>query len=478
MALPFWIGNAAPTVDAFTGTVALTWAAADTATITHTESGKTLVVTIGTLVTTAQVATTIKQAWQSEAFTDTTASCVPAAGGTSIPEFAVITASVSSSVVTFVADTSGASIGTLTMSETTAGTGTFTAAHSVTATGPSWFTNTGNSSTGSLPVSTDTWTIDRPVSILYGLAQSAITLTAQLITERFTSAAKIGLLRRNASGYEEYNATELALSATTWTNRSSSNLIKQNFGSVQTTVNNYSSGVSAETGRPAVQLRGTHASNSVNLFGGDLGWGASDETATVATIRQEGGTLTVGANVTLTTLTKMSGTANVYCAATTITNNEGTLTHHAGAVTTVNVNGGTVYEKGAGTTTTVRATGGTYSTANTATVTTIENTGAAVTLLGPVTTVTNEAGSVIVDAGNVTTWTHSGGTGSYRGVGTITTMVISNGCTVDFSGGSAACTITTLTLGPGCFINDPGNRVVVTNAIVRTSGGKLGIVAP
>lgn len=462
MASPNFIGNATPTIDTTTGTVANTWAAGDVATITHS-SGKTLVITMGTsTTTTALVADEIKRAFQSEAFADATTTCVPAAGGTSIPELSVITASVSGSVVTFKADTPGADIGTFTLTETTVGSGTFTGSHAIQSSGPSWFTNTSNWSTGSLPVSTDDVTFDRPVSLLYGLSQSAITLASQTFTARFAGSSKVGLIRRNASNYEEYLATELALSATSWINYSASPLIKQNFGSAQTTAINWASGTTAETGRPAIQLRGTHASNALTVHGGSVGWGANGETATLLTCVQNGGDLNIGAVVTLGTLTKNAGTANVYCAATTITNDAGTLNHYAGNVTTMNVNGGTVMEYGAGTTTTARVTAGTYETASTATVTTLDNSGGSVTLNGPVTTVTSDAGSVTIDAGNVTTITATNSTIRYNGSGTITTITLQDS-DIYFDGGSAACTVTNLTMLGVCNVYDVANRVVWTN---------------
>ena len=61
MATKYWTASAVQQYDRWDGTVAGTWAAGDTATITI--NGKSLVVTIGSLVTTAQVATTIVQAF-------------------------------------------------------------------------------------------------------------------------------------------------------------------------------------------------------------------------------------------------------------------------------------------------------------------------------------------------------------------------------------------------------------------------------
>ena len=461
MAATNWIGNAVATKDVWQITVANTWATSDQAVITI--AGKDLVITIGSLVTTAQVATSIKEAWESATLTDTTATVLPQGGGTSIPEMSLLTATVSGSVVTLTADTAGVPH-TISVSETTAGSGTLSISNTTVATGPNFWSNADNWSGGSVPVSTDDVTIDRPVSILYGLAQSAVTLTSLTITERFTSAAQIGLLRRNANGYEEYRATELAISATTINCRGSSSLIKLNLGTAQTTCNVYSTGTTAETGRPAFQVRGTHASNTFNIFGGHVGVGSNNETANAATIRQESGTVEVGTGVVLTTYTKIAGTASVNCAATTITNSSGTLTHTAGNVTTVNT-GGTFVESGSGTITNLLMTGGTATTGSNSAVTTLSKIGGAAVTYGTVGTIVNEGGTTTVHAGNVTTYSVVHGAGYYYGTGTITALNISNGSTVYFDGATAACTVTDTTITSGGKIVDVANRITFTNPI-------------
>ena len=461
MASTSWLGNAVAVKDKWVITVANTWATNDTATVTI--NGKDLVVTIGANVTTAQIATTIKEAWESNTFTDTTASCIPQGGGTSIPEMSLLTATVSGSTVILLADTAGIPH-TISVSESTAGSGTLSISNTVVATGPNFWDNVDNWSGGAVPSSTDDVTVDRPVSILYGLAQSAVTLTSLTFTERFTSSAYVGLLKRNAVGYEEYRATELAISATTINCRGSSGLIKLNVGTNQTTCNVYSMGTSVETGRPALQIRGTHASNVVNVYGGDVGIGASDETATVATLRQEAGTVTVGKNVTLTTVNKLSGTATIACAATTLNNYDGTMTHTSGNVTSV-MNGGTFTESGSGTITTLRQTGGTSTVANTATATTVDKLAGSMTIYGSTTTVTNEGGGIVIDAGNVTTLTITNGTGQYNGTGTITTLTLSNSSQMSFDGNNQACTVTNCTIGGSSRISDRSDRVTFTNPI-------------
>jgi hypothetical protein len=231
MATRTWIGNAVATKDVWTITVANTWATGDTGTITI--NGKDLVVTIGTLVTTAQVATTLKEAWESGTFTDTTASKIPQGGGTSIPEMAELTATVSGSTVIITADTAGVPH-TISVSESTAGTGTLSISHTTTATGPNYWNNVDNWAEGSVPTTGDDVVIDRPVSILYALDNNADTLTSLTIGERFSASSYIGLPFRTSSGYEEYREDQLKVGATTITCRGASGRVKINTGSAQT----------------------------------------------------------------------------------------------------------------------------------------------------------------------------------------------------------------------------------------------------
>lgn len=132
-----WDGEGSAVAEVNTITVADTWAAADTVLITL--NGRTLLVTIGSLVTPAQVATTIKQAWESETFTDGTATVAPAGGGTVQNDFAQITATVSGAVVTLTGDNAGVAWNqnsSLLAVATTAGDGDVTLANSVAASGP------------------------------------------------------------------------------------------------------------------------------------------------------------------------------------------------------------------------------------------------------------------------------------------------------------------------------------------------------
>ncbi len=353
MATRTYIGNAVPIKDVWTTVFANTWATSDTQ--THTINGKDLTTTVGSATTTAGVATSVKEAWESTTFTDTTAVASPSGGGTTIGEMAELTATVSGSTVILTADSAGVPH-TISSTESTAGSGTASISHTTTATGPAFFDNVDNYAEGSVPTTGDDMILDRPVSMLYALDQNAVTLTSLEFGPGMTSTSYVGLPFRNTTntpGYEEYREDEFKIGATTTTVRTNSGRIKLNNGSVQGTVNVYQTGNSAETNRRAFQWRGTNASNVVNVFGGDVGIGANGEAATVATLRQTGGTCEVGANVTATTVSKGGGTMILRCGATTVTNDSGTLTlWGAGAITTVN-NTGALVDNSSGTKTNV-----------------------------------------------------------------------------------------------------------------------------
>ena len=94
-----WLGNALPTSDVQTISIGGTWVAGDTITITGLTT-KTVTLTLGSLVTIAQVCASLQQAWSSSTFTDTTAAVAPVLGGQSIPEFTELRATVPTAATT------------------------------------------------------------------------------------------------------------------------------------------------------------------------------------------------------------------------------------------------------------------------------------------------------------------------------------------------------------------------------------------
>lgn len=214
MATPNWTGNAINQPDVFTSTIANTWATNDTATFTI--NGKQLVVTVGTPVTTTDVAALIVAAWNSTTrISGTTGSSN--VGGASIPEFAEIIASNSGAVITFTARyTNNSKLYTkpfqayITVAETTATTGTVGSITSVqAATGQHSWANADNWSTGSVPANGDTAIFrDSDADCIYDLPNATLEVGTQ-IHNSYT--ARLGLPKVNrddqSKPYYEYHQT-------------------------------------------------------------------------------------------------------------------------------------------------------------------------------------------------------------------------------------------------------------------------------
>lgn len=378
-----WTPRATPKPEKYTITVANTWATNDTATITINE--KDIVVTIGSLTTTAQVATTISQAINGDTFTDTTASATIT--GDKIGEFSNVTATVASAVVTVTGgrlDTDGTLTHlrsrpfTLTATENTAGSGTATAAQSQAADGPHHLNNVDNWSGGAVPVDSDDVVFDDgSVDLLYGLsALTAVSLAS--FTRRASYTGKIGLPSLNqdnpALPYYEYLAQYLELGAsadavtTTFTIESDGGRTYIDNGDAQAIFNvrSNSRGRDGERpGIPAILLKGTHTSNTVDVQSGSVGLAYIDgEAMAVATLRAGyltdrvgDATVLCGDGVTLTTIVQTGGfllidsnvvTVSVFDSAVIQVGDRGAPT-----VTTLNLDGGTALYRGAGTLTTL-----------------------------------------------------------------------------------------------------------------------------
>lgn len=353
-----WEGKAQAIAQVDTVTIALTWAQNDT--ITLTINTKSIVVTIGTLTSTAQVATTLKEAWEGETLTDTSASVSPSGGKSDISEHNEITATVSGSVVSFTHDTAGVPY-TMTVTEATAGDGTATEATATSATGPNFWSNADNWDTGSVPVSTDDVYFDNSaVSVLYGLDQSAVTLTSLTIARSYTG--EIGLPKQNAAGYVEYRDDYLQISATTITigrgDGTGSPRMKIDCGSVATTVNVESTGTSIETGIEALLWKGTNVANVIDVQDGDVGIAIhGGEAANLATLRCNTGNIRCGDGVVFAggaTVDNEAATLALFSDVTTINTFSGQTTVGGTAdVTTLTINGGTVFYDSNGTVTTL-----------------------------------------------------------------------------------------------------------------------------
>jgi hypothetical protein len=397
MANRYWLGRAGAVAQVDTVTIANTWAQNDTATLTI--NGKSLVVTIGTLVTTAQVATTIKEAWNDETLTDTDASFIPA---DPFPEHGEIVATVAGSVVTLTHETDGVPF-TLTVTESTAGTGIATEATATAATGPNFWDNADNwgdgaGGAGAVPVSTDDVFIDNSdVSILYGLDQSAVTLTSLTIRQNFTG--EIGLPKTNPNGYPEYRDDYLQISGTTIDigrgDGQGSSRLKLDTGSVLAVITIVNTGAPIEDGLGALIWKGTNAGNEVEVIAGSVDIATfGSESATIATLRNNAGTVFCGPGTSLTQVNLESGRLETSSNITGLTVSSGTFVlTNAATMVTATIAGGTFFHRSKGTITTLNLGGPTGATLDCSqdnsprTITTC-NVNAGTTIIDPLRTIT------------------------------------------------------------------------------------------
>lgn len=360
MATLRWLARAVNIANKHTITIANTWATNDTATITI--NGNDLTITVGSLTTTAQVATSLKQAFEGEAFTDTTASVSPTAGKSALTEHSKLTATVSGSVVTLTANTPGVPW-TITASESTAGDGTATAAESVAATGKHFWSNADNWSSGSVPVSSDDVFIDIPVDIIYGLDQNTVDLTSLEIRPAF-GTAKIGLPYQNPDGYTEFRDRSLKIGSTTTIIDCASPHLRIDFDSTATTCVVRNTGmVPSEPNTQALRFRGTSTTSVFVIEKGHVGFGMiQGETARFATLHVGLRTLSTDAQVwigpavtTATTINQLSGSVTITHGATTTTYNlyGGVVYMETPTITTLLVESGSCYYNSTATITTL-----------------------------------------------------------------------------------------------------------------------------
>ena len=369
MATRRWLGAALPVAQVETLTVALTWAAADTATVTI--NGRDITMTVGTTATTTQIATELAAVLNSA--TSTLGAAYSATErGPNVAEFREFTAAASASTVVLTGVTKGKPF-VVTASEVTAGTGTLTTATTTAATGPNHFNNADNWSGGAIPVDSDTVVFDSgSISCLYGLDQSAVSPEAIDITMGYTG--KIGNARTNTDDssypYPEYRSLYLSLGVSTDAVTTDitigqgagagSQRINLASGSGQAVLLVLNSGQPESDEYPAIQWTGTHASNVATISKGSVGIAfTAGETATVATLNVGYQTNVAGDSVvycgsgaTLTTINQSGGTLTTNSAATTVNVVDGEWIHYAGAVTTLNLDKGDVRYRSTGTLTT------------------------------------------------------------------------------------------------------------------------------
>lgn len=268
-----------------------------------------------------------------------------------IPEFTELIAADNTTNITLTGRVAG-----VPFTQTSSATGaspTLVTVVTTAASGPNFWNVAANWDTGSVPVSSDSVYLDNSsVSIFYGLANSAVTLTLLYIAENYSG--QIGLSKTNAGNYPEYRPDYLSISATSIINKSSSNRIKINTGTVQTTIEIFNTGSGAESNLEAFIWKGTHASNVMEVSNGSVGIAAyGGESATVATLSISNGTVRTGLGSSLTTIRQIGGSYSGSSAITTYTLTGGTgRVSGSGTIGTLSLSGRLTYET-SGTATTV-----------------------------------------------------------------------------------------------------------------------------
>lgn len=399
MATRYWIGASQniKQTDLLTLSGTGDWVTGDTVTLTIASVG--FVVTVGTLVTDAQVATTIKQAFNGETLTDTSASSsilVADGGASAVAQFAELTASVSSNVVTIRNNQAGALQGkpfTLTVTETVTGDEVATESTSVTATSQYHWNQADNWSANTVPVDGDTVIFDRGnVDVRYLMTGS---IQVAQLTKYKSYTGNVGLapinIDNNSKPYAEYRTplyltfdddagTAATVADLEVGDGQGSGRFMVDFGAGEATINVYGKGNRADTNIPCILLKGS-AIAELNNLAGDVGVAfLATETSTLTTVRSGDGPASqaqtvLGSGCSLTTVVVNGGTMSTASAITTATQNGGAWQHLGGTVTAANILGGTYYPVGTYTITTLTiGSGGTVDTTKGTDTITVTNT--------------------------------------------------------------------------------------------------------
>lgn len=348
------------------------------------------------------------------------------------PEFKERTFAAQTTLI--ISDTANTAGYPFTSTSASSGTGTLVTATATANKSPSDLGDAANWSGGSLPATGDAIYFDNTSTpVLWNLtALAAVTPATVTIAQSFGPGASgggqqapgnlggtIGLPEQNtlSTPYEEYRPTYLQfLGCSTLTTIGNgpgqgSGRIKLDFLGTATTIYVYNTGSPLDQQLEAVLLKGTDASNVLTVDGGSVG---------VAVFGSETANLSGGVKI--------------------------------GAGGGVNSAPAPTVRFGAGVTwATIVQEGGTVQT----------NSGG--------TTFTQYAGTWMDYAGAVTT-INAGGTVYPLSTGTITTLNVWSGGTVDFSLDTQARTVTNATVFGNHTINDPGKSVTWTNGIASTAG--------
>ncbi len=341
MATNLWLGGAVPVAQVENITIGGTPTIADTVTVTI--NGKAVTYTVTSTDTGAS--TPVNSVAQNFA------ALLTAQAGV-IPEFGEVvwTATGSSAIITATAATAGVPF--IYSTSETGGHTTISGANVTPSAGPNDASTVSNWSTGAVPTTGDSVLIPGSSDILYGL-NSLTTAVYNSLVVKAAFTGNVGLAYTSPGGYIEYrtrffpvgSAVPISIGQGDGTGPIRCNL------NVSTTLNLtiYTTGARQVATVPVVNIINA-SGGTFSMDSGDLGFAADSDTTsvTVASGSVDSGTVTIGANGTVTTMTNDGATVNCYGVITTLNSNGGTTTLY-GNPTTITANAGTVNWLGAGT---------------------------------------------------------------------------------------------------------------------------------
>lgn len=243
---------------------------------------------------------------------------------------------------------------------------TFTITNTVEAEGPNDWSTVENWSGAAVPGADTVWLLNSDVSILYGLNQTAVTITALNVEASFTGY--LGLPEYSeVADYPEYRTTYLTANITTLNigrgEGDGSKRIKINTQSDASTIHVWKTGGRVDNAIPSFLWKGANASNVMTVHRGDVGIAIlPGETATLPTLNvgyldnvDGDSQVMIGAGATITTINQNGGVITSFATATitTVKTLAGTFFGYGGTITTLTIDGGKYVHMGTGTITTL-----------------------------------------------------------------------------------------------------------------------------
>lgn len=318
-----------------------------TLTVTTADTGGTITVTVGGTRSVIITPTTTN--------TTTTASELLAALQASTEgEFSEITWTSSTNVITFVGPADGAPI---TISKTDGGTNATTLAATGIATplSPHDVADAANWVGGAVPVDGDTAVFEASaVDALYNLDE--FTANTVKVIRRASYTGKIGLPDTNALGYVEYRPTRFETAGVTHTleqaDSDAADQVRMKLTAAGASTVTITGNNAGSVGDEVFDVTGLASTSVVNVSNASVVISPrTADSSTVATIRANNATVTVGPAVTLTTLNVTGGSALVQATYTTLAmDRDASVEVRRAAVGTTTTNdGGTLTWKSTGT---------------------------------------------------------------------------------------------------------------------------------